>query len=191
MARAKEFDTDQAIDKALEVFWQNGFNKASLTMLTQATGLHKGSLYGTFKSKEHLFQLCLDRYMGNSRRRFYNSQQSPAQYLSDFFKTKLNCNKTRRAKGCLLMNSSIEFSNDPKEKKKLNELLKGIENNLKTVVKAGIDSGEFPKITNASQMAERLLALAFTIEEMGKLGKDKKFLANVANGVLKDLDIQV
>ena len=40
MARTKEFDTDKAIDQALEVFWQHGYHKASLAQLTEATGLH-------------------------------------------------------------------------------------------------------------------------------------------------------
>ncbi|MBC86831.1 MAG: hypothetical protein CL677_06585 [Bdellovibrionaceae bacterium] len=191
MARVKEFDTDKAIDQAMEIFWRNGFNKSSLSQLTEATGLHKGSLYGAFQSKEHLFQLCLDRYMSDTRNAFSNSSLGPKEYIGDFFSRKLNCSQKRREKGCLLMNSSMEFAHNAEEKKKLDTLLKGVQDNFKTALSKGKEVGEFSKSMNVNQTSERLLALAFTMENMGKLGKDKKFLANIANGTLSELKIQI
>ena len=51
MARALEFDKDDIIVKAMEVFSEKGFHGSSLADLTKATGLHKGSLYNAFESK--------------------------------------------------------------------------------------------------------------------------------------------
>lgn len=191
MARTKEFDIDKAIDQALNVFWDNGYQQASLAMLTEATGLHKGSLYGTFKSKENLFQLSLDRYMQNTANAFLNSKKSASEYLRGFFSRKLNCSKIRRARGCLLMNSSLELAGDKNKKKRLDKMLSSVEENLRQVVISGVENNEFNLSVGVNEATERLMALAFTIEEMGKLGKDKAFLQNISNGVLKEFNITI
>jgi AcrR family transcriptional regulator len=60
--RPREFDINQALDRALEVFWRKGYEGASLLDLTQAMGINRPSLYAAFGSKEGLFRKALDRY---------------------------------------------------------------------------------------------------------------------------------
>lgn len=62
MGRPKEFDVDEALCSALEVFWRHGFEGASLTDLTEAMGITRPSLYATYGNKEELFRKVLDRY---------------------------------------------------------------------------------------------------------------------------------
>lgn len=62
MGRPKEFDPDTALCAALQVFWKNGFDGASLTDLTEAMGITRPSLYATYGNKEELFRKVLDRY---------------------------------------------------------------------------------------------------------------------------------
>ncbi|MEU9791179.1 TetR/AcrR family transcriptional regulator [Streptomyces sparsogenes] len=62
MSGRKQFDISAALDQAMRVFWQRGYPDASLDALGSATGLGRGSLYGTFGNKETLFGKCLDRY---------------------------------------------------------------------------------------------------------------------------------
>ncbi|QIQ06135.1 TetR/AcrR family transcriptional regulator [Streptomyces liangshanensis] len=62
MAGRKQFDVDVALDRAMRVFWQQGYAGASVDLLGSATGLGRGSLYGTFGGKDALFRQCLDRY---------------------------------------------------------------------------------------------------------------------------------
>ncbi|MFE4359703.1 TetR/AcrR family transcriptional regulator [Kitasatospora sp. NPDC056800] len=62
MSGRKQFDVGEALDRAMRVFWQRGYADASLDALGSATGLGRGSLYGTFGSKDALFHQCLDRY---------------------------------------------------------------------------------------------------------------------------------
>lgn len=62
MARPREFETDEAIEKAMQVFWQHGYEDASLPDLLRGMGLTRGSLYKAFKDKKNLFLLVLERY---------------------------------------------------------------------------------------------------------------------------------
>lgn len=62
MGRQREFDVDQALDAALCVFWRKGYEGASYTDLTQATGVERPALYAAFGNKEALFRQALERY---------------------------------------------------------------------------------------------------------------------------------
>jgi AcrR family transcriptional regulator len=60
--RPREFCPDQALAAALRVFWQRGFESASMAELTEAMGITKPSLYAAFGNKEALFRKALDLY---------------------------------------------------------------------------------------------------------------------------------
>ena len=60
--RPREFDVDDALDRAVEVFWRQGYEATSLTDLTTAMGINKPSLYAAFGNKEKLFRAALERY---------------------------------------------------------------------------------------------------------------------------------
>lgn len=62
MARPREFETEDALERAMQVFWQYGYKDASLPDLLEGMGLTRGSLYKAFKDKKNLFLLVLDRY---------------------------------------------------------------------------------------------------------------------------------
>lgn len=62
MARPREFDTDTALNAAMDVFWEHGYEGASLPDLLEGMSLTRGSLYKAFKDKKSLFLTVLDRY---------------------------------------------------------------------------------------------------------------------------------
>lgn len=62
MARPREFDPDQALERCMGLFWARGFAGVSISELEQATGLGRQSLYAAFGNKEALFAAVLERY---------------------------------------------------------------------------------------------------------------------------------
>ncbi|AEB42890.1 MULTISPECIES: TetR/AcrR family transcriptional regulator [Micromonospora] len=62
IGRPRAFDEEAVLDRATEVFWQHGYEGASLSALTSAMGINRPSLYATFGSKEQLFQRAFARY---------------------------------------------------------------------------------------------------------------------------------
>jgi AcrR family transcriptional regulator len=62
MGRPRNFDMDNALEQALQIFWRKGYEGASLTDLTTAMGINRPSLYSAFGNKEDLFRKALDRY---------------------------------------------------------------------------------------------------------------------------------
>src|SRR3990170_5917094 len=62
MGRPRALDRDKALDQALHVFWQNGYEGTSIADLTAAMGINPPSLYTAFGNKEALFRRALDRY---------------------------------------------------------------------------------------------------------------------------------
>ncbi|GGK05563.1 TetR family transcriptional regulator [Streptomyces camponoticapitis] len=73
--RPRSFDSDTALDRALEVFWRQGYEGTGITELTKVMGINNApSLYNAFGSKEQLFRKVLDRYA-----------EGPARYIGEAF----------------------------------------------------------------------------------------------------------
>ena len=62
MSRPRAFDTDAALNGAMDVFWAQGYENASLPDLLTGMGITRGSLYKAFTDKKSLFLLILERY---------------------------------------------------------------------------------------------------------------------------------
>lgn len=113
--RPRSFDLDQVLDKALEVFWQKGYEGASLPDLTQAMGINKPSLYAAFGNKEQLFLKAVERYENRPDAFFYPSLQQPTAYqvIERMLRgaAATACDPAKPT-GCLLVQSALSCSDD-------------------------------------------------------------------------------
>jgi TetR/AcrR family transcriptional repressor of nem operon len=84
MARQREFNKEQALEAAMEVFWSKGFEAASLSDLTAEMGIQRPSLYAAFGDKKELFESALRRYNTWHASRIRNLLQQEESVISSF-----------------------------------------------------------------------------------------------------------
>ncbi len=96
--RPREFDADQALDRALKVFWRKGYEGASLLDLTRAMRINRPSLYAAFGNKEALFRKVIERYV-----------EGPAGYVREALDE-----PTARAVAERLLGGAVELLTDPR-----------------------------------------------------------------------------
>ncbi|MFJ9147937.1 TetR/AcrR family transcriptional regulator [Streptomyces sp. NPDC102270] len=113
MSGRKQFDVTAALDQAMRVFWQQGYEGASLDALGSATGLGRGSLYGTFGNKDALFRQCLDRYVsvygGRQEKALAGHAGDPVRAVAAFLDTTLaRIADPAVPDGCLIAQSSAQ-----------------------------------------------------------------------------------
>ena len=112
MPRPKEFDPEQALDKAMRLFWRKGYEATSVQDLVEAMGINRFSLYDTFGGKHQLYLAALRRYdekmVGEKLRALEHSEEGlPA--IRRYFDEWIDCAQTRGGSpGCLMTNSAVE-----------------------------------------------------------------------------------
>jgi AcrR family transcriptional regulator len=110
MGRPRSYDTDKALDEAMEVFWRHGYDGASLAMLTRAMGIKPPSLYAAFGSKEGLLRAALDRYaQRRSEHMRYVLAGATAREVAERFLSSIAESHTDPANppGCLLVQGGL------------------------------------------------------------------------------------
>jgi TetR/AcrR family transcriptional repressor of nem operon len=113
MGRTREFDMDQALDAAISTFWTHGYEATSMADLTEATGLHKGSLYKAFDDKHDIFMKPLGRYLDGAFEHMQSvlaAADSPLGGLRAWLNgVVLLCRDQPVQRGCLALNAAVEL----------------------------------------------------------------------------------
>lgn len=115
MPKVKSFNETAALQKAMEVFWNKGYNGSSMDELTIATGLSRSSLYNTFGSKHGLFMQCLQHYRLQQQQALLQAVAgitSPLQKIQTAFRWIVQVILDDLSRnGCLVVNTTAEMSN--------------------------------------------------------------------------------
>lgn len=113
MPRTREFVTDDAVVAARSVFWEHGYDQASVPALERATGLGRSSIYQAFGSKRGLFDACVENYLDEILRpRLRPLQQEPVaphalvDYLEGLRGALADAGSAPGQHGCLLLNAA-------------------------------------------------------------------------------------
>lgn len=112
MARQKEFDQLATLDKAVMVFWQQGYEKTSMQNLVDQMGIHRRSIYDTYGDKHALFTQALARYQTLADE-IYAEAAATEQTISGKLGAILLAgyqHNARYPQGCLLINSATELA---------------------------------------------------------------------------------
>ena len=113
MARPQEFDPNEALQVAIEVFWENGYYDTSVDEVIRRSGVAKYGIYGTFGSKRELFKKVLNQYASDRHRDIQSPIRKLGASLPDilkFFKRAVKLMTQDEARrGCLIVNTGVEL----------------------------------------------------------------------------------
>jgi AcrR family transcriptional regulator len=187
--RPRSFDADQVLDKALEVFWQKGYEGASLPDLTQAMGINKPSLYAAFGNKEQLFLKAVERYENRPDAFFYPSLQQPTAYQVIermlLGAAAAACNPDH-PKGCVLVQSALSCSDDAmRVKQALSERRQAGAQLLADRLQQAQRDGDLPASTDANALARFVITVLQGISVQSSSGATADELLAVAKTALQ------
>lgn len=110
IGRPRSFDRDQALRRAMHVFWQKGFEGSSLHDLTTAMNIQPASLYAAFGNKETLFSSALDHYVAGPVDFMRTALEQPTAYAvaeSILIGTVEFLSKNRARCGCMTIQAAL------------------------------------------------------------------------------------
>jgi len=193
MPRPKEFNPDDAIEKAMQVFWHKGYEATSMQDLLTAMDLNRGSLYDTFGDKRTLFLKVVNRYCTTFVGPKFTllDQPGPAlpslrRFIGDMIDGGL-ADPQRR--GCLIANTVMELSPHEKEVAgTLRRVLKMVEDSFFNVLTRAKQQGELKDDKDPRVLARFLATMMQGTIVMIKAGASADVVKQTAETALSVVD---
>jgi AcrR family transcriptional regulator len=182
--RPREFDTEQALETAMLLFWRNGYEGTSLSSLAQAMGVNMPSLYAAFGNKQALFQKALDRYL-----------QRPASYLPQalkepdaraaiekLFRGAINMVVSpRHPDGCLLVQGALASGPGAEEiQALLGRRRAGAEAAIRRRLEQAVEEGDLPPGADPKRLARYFTTVLWGMSVQAAGGATRKQLQDIA-----------
>ncbi len=173
--RPRGFDRETALQAALAVFWERGFEGTRVSDLTDAMGLNAPSLYATFGSKEDLFREAVGYYNAPDRSPTSIALERPGP-IRDAVEAVLRDNAREYADpdtppGCLIVLAGIAYST---ETEVVRDLLKACRDEdrerLLGRIRSGIKAGELPAALNAERLASFMMTVLYGLSIQARDG---------------------
>jgi TetR/AcrR family transcriptional repressor of nem operon len=194
VARTKEFDPEAALQSAIELFWQRGFEATSMSDLVEHLGIGRASIYATFGSKHELYLKALERYERAGLAPLVRelSQRGPAlpavravvrRYAAEAADEQL------RLSGCLVTNTAAELApHDPAAARRVERNWDQLETVLHSALVRAQAQGELPAERDPLTLARMLLVLLQGLRVVGKASSDPARVRDAAEQALALLD---
>lgn len=192
MGRPREFDVEAALDQAVAVFWEKGYEATSIEDLLQRMAINRGSLYSAFGSKAQLFLAVLDRYgdrVVGALMAYLDRDPSARHAIAGFFDALCeHAIKGGPLQGCLVTNSAVEKAHaDPAVAAKVAALLGRIEAAFEATLRRGLSGGEFVAGTDVPAVARFLTSSMQGVLVMSKVTTAPAVLRDIVITVLRAL----
>ncbi len=188
MNRPRQYDRDEVLEKATDLFWEKGFEATSMNEVVARTGLNKHSLYSEFGDKEKLFIECTDHYISKDIRVLSDILTKKPLGLSNieaFFDNRVNYAASENCKGCLIVNSVTEKEILSEE---INLKVKSFISKFKAFfyncLQAAQDKNEISGDKDSKALADYLTCFTFGLMSVGKNETKKKELRKMVDVAL-------
>jgi AcrR family transcriptional regulator len=195
--RPREFDKEQAVHNAMRVFWERGYENATLLELQEAMGgITAPSFYNAFGSKENLFREAVAVYAeqeGSGITKALSKAKTARSAIESMFReiTKLVAN-SRKPKGCLIALGGINCSEANSEITHfLQELRRQRTEYIRTRLERGVSEGDLPTGYDVVGLADYITTVVDGICLQAKDGATPKKLSRIAELAMSVWDVTV
>lgn len=192
VGRPREFDVDVALREAMRVFWEKGYEGASLADLTEAMGITKTSMYAAFGNKEELFRKVLTLYTDGPASYGYESMEEPtARDVAEALLrgAALATTRSEMPHGCLGVQGALTSSESGAPARALlaewrNDGGARLEERFRRAqVEGDLPTGEDPR-----RLATYVMTVAYGIAVQAATGRSTRELREVADSALRAID---
>jgi TetR/AcrR family transcriptional repressor of nem operon len=181
MVRQREFDTDKALEAAMQTFWDKGFEATSLSDLTTSMGIQRPSLYAAFGDKKELFETALRRYTtlhaAQVRSRLQHTSSVKEAFRALFEHIGAEGDVTNPRHGCFCINTMVELApHDPKLAVLTREHQMYLAAIFKETIERGQETGELSDDLDAIALSKSLVVSMIGLTVMMKSEPDRSFV---------------
>jgi AcrR family transcriptional regulator len=183
--RPRSFDRDRALDAAVLVFWDKGFDGSSIENLTHAMGINRPSLYATFGNKRDLFMEAIDRYAATHGSRAFSAfrlELDNRKAIERFFDASIECALADGTpRGCLINTVATEAAeNDAELRDKLADMFTATDAAIARRLAAHHDA-ESSVIHDPEGLARMAHSVTHSIMTRARAGASRDELSRVAD----------
>lgn len=181
MVRPREFQEDKALEKAMLLFWEKGYEATSLSDLTTSMGIQKPSIYAAFGDKKDLFEAALRKYIHEHAaffRRHLQSGSSVKETIHTLFQEIVaQAYQNDRNRGCFCINTMVELApHEPRFEVLTREHQLYLTVIFQETIERGKKAGELGPHINAKALANTLVVSLIGLTVMMKSRPDRKFV---------------
>ncbi len=184
----KQFDPQEALGKAMKLFWAKGYAATGLAELQEQMGIGRKSLYDTFGNKRQLFIKTLQLYSDSVVRRIFrelNMEGSPLGNVRRLMRALQEQHSMPESMGCLLGVSMAQFrTNDAEMAKVLRHHIERIEQAFYKTFKRAQDVGELDENTNIRDLARLFMGIAQGLALIGRVQDAPAVPRSIVNAAL-------
>lgn len=181
----KQFDIDESLIQAMQVFWRKGYAATSMQDLGKAMDLHPGSIYATYGNKHSLFLKALNHYetcFGPGLKALEEALPPREAILAPFKGVIDETLKDPNYSGCFLLNSTLEMApHDDEVKQIVNRGLARAEDFFKRMIKKGQKTGDISADISPTQTARVLLGLLSGLRVLSHGRPERTILRTLAS----------
>jgi AcrR family transcriptional regulator len=186
--RPRSFDRDAALDAAVLVFWEMGYEGTSLAELTSAMGINRPSLYATYGNKRDLFIQAIDRYAATHGSRAFSAlrlEPDNRTAVQRFFEASIECALADGTpRGCLINTVATDAAgNDPDLRDKLSHMFEQTDAAMARRMAANRTSNE-PHSHEPEMLAQMAHSVTHSIMTRARAGASRQELTQIAESFM-------
>jgi AcrR family transcriptional regulator len=191
--RPREFDEACALEAAMKVFWQKGYEGASLPDLTKAMGINRPSLYAAFGDKNSLFRKCVDRYVAGPAGFWKPALEAPTarEVVEKLFTGEVSSlSNPHNPRGCFAVQAALACGDDADcARKDLADRRAMGETALRKRFERAMDEGDLPKSVDAADLSRFITAVMYGLAVQAGSGATRAQLRRTADIALRSFPV--